>query len=83
MKSKAKAKRTTSKAKKKAPAKKPAPTVDDYVAALKKNIKFINALASVMKRLDAFVDALRPMLPEDATDEADALKAAIGELTRG
>ena len=43
--------------------------------------KHLIDLASVAFRLDAFIDAIRPTLPSSATDEADALKAAVKELS--
>ncbi len=70
--------KTTSKAAKAKPA--PVQVVATQDVAARRQLKKVKA---ALVRLDAFVDAIRPMLPSEALDEADALKAAIGDLTDG
>ena len=76
----------------KAPPQKPTlDAADAEIAALWKKVaglsEFVHGLegclidqAHVARRLDAFVDAIRPGLPSEAGDEAAALKAAIKRL---
>lgn len=41
---------------------------------------YLMKMATALVAMDKFIDAIRPMLPSDATDEADAVKAAVNDV---
>jgi hypothetical protein len=71
------AKKPTSSRKKTPPKKTPPKKTPSAAAAIVALQDHATRADAAFAALDRFVDALRPALPSEAIDEADALKAAI------